>query len=659
MYKGEISVVEEQLSSLIKAAESLQVRGLSHPDQVPAGGHGGGLGVHLGRSQSPPQVCMEKFPHYPVHDAMSPHNGPGASSPYPPSPSEDPRDRDLRLGSPLRLPTIPHMPSISFTDGPLTPPRRRSGESGAAGAQPQDLSKATSSPTADRPDRLDRLDVADLSVKRSRPSSVGLPSSGTTPVPSATPNTMPSLKHESEESGDCLDMSNPERRDFPNHVSDHPHPGLLLRAQDSPLDNSGFPNIPSLAAMAMTTPQHVFPLDSQLGLFPGMEPHHRNPLLNDLPESRGENHHIPSQLPNPNSGPNPGTTPGGKRSKSKWQDGRPKGQHSAPRGGPPRSWTNAELTEALQHVWNKKMTTSQASRIFGIPYNSLLMYVRGKYGKSLKLEQLRKDCQGGPVGPLDLLGLPQLGHNNNQITERIERMDRELDRDVPAMPESDLIMGPNFPYSGNFYPDFPGFPLPVGMVHLLPQSEKNRLNQAVPVNAQLPLALDFASFRGDKDLDRDREHDDRDRESERDRKRERKVAQAHQVILRERERELQQQQREMLQREQRREQDHHQREREREQILRERERERDRDSRDPPSSPRSSQSTPQPPAAPVTPPSPAQENNNTNTDKLLKTQDLISFRACGVTPVPTPPLAHTPLPISSQPELVVEFNGQE
>lgn len=69
---------------------------------------------------------------------------------------------------------------------------------------------------------------------------------------------------------------------------------------------------------------------------------------------------------------------------------RPKGQHSAPRGGPPRSWTNAELTEALHHVWNKKMTTSQASRLFGIPYNSLLMYVRGKYGKSLNLEQLRK-----------------------------------------------------------------------------------------------------------------------------------------------------------------------------------------------------------------------------------------------------------------------------
>ena len=67
----------------------------------------------------------------------------------------------------------------------------------------------------------------------------------------------------------------------------------------------------------------------------------------------------------------------------------PKGQHSAPRGGPPRSWTNDELTKALENVWNKRMTTSQASRFYSIPYNSLLMYVRGKYGKSLKLDKLK------------------------------------------------------------------------------------------------------------------------------------------------------------------------------------------------------------------------------------------------------------------------------
>lgn len=37
------------------------------------------------------------------------------------------------------------------------------------------------------------------------------------------------------------------------------------------------------------------------------------------------------------------------------------------------------------------MTTSQASRVYHIPYNSLLMYVRGKYGKSLQLDQLKKN----------------------------------------------------------------------------------------------------------------------------------------------------------------------------------------------------------------------------------------------------------------------------
>ena len=41
--------------------------------------------------------------------------------------------------------------------------------------------------------------------------------------------------------------------------------------------------------------------------------------------------------------------------------GRHRAQHSAPRGGPPRAWSNADLTEALHNVWNKKMTTSQVN----------------------------------------------------------------------------------------------------------------------------------------------------------------------------------------------------------------------------------------------------------------------------------------------------------
>lgn len=180
--------------------------------------------------------------------------------------------------------------------------------------------------------------------------------------------------------------------------------------------------------------------------------------------------------------------------------GRPKGQHSAPRGGPPRSWTNAELTEALQHVWNKKMTTSQASRIFGIPYNSLLMYVRGKYGKSLKLEQLKKECFGDLGGPLDLLGLGSLGANNNN-----NNPPKSL-----KGPEQDLMLGPpGFnpgPYpTSNFYPDFgSSFPVPVGMVHLLPQSEKNR--EPSPLDyAKEDARRDNPSTPNSKELDLRRE----------------------------------------------------------------------------------------------------------------------------------------------------------
>nr|CAD7575702.1 unnamed protein product [Timema californicum] len=271
---------------------------------------------------------------------------------------------------------------------------------------------------------------------------------------------------------------------------------------DSSLDNSNFPHLSSMSALSLTPPHSkssrtnlhlgflavwiedrggglrgssfVFSLDSPLGFFPGMEAC-RNPLLNDLPESKNENHHIM-----------------GKR-----KMGRPKGQHSAPRGGPPRSWTNAELTEALQHVWNKKMTTSQASRIFGIPYNSLLMYVRGKYGKSLKLEQLKKDCLGGPGGPLDLLGLGPLGPpppniNNNNATGKSNPEDLL----GPPGSEHDLVaaMGPGFnPYSpASFYPDFAAsFPVPVSMIHLLPQSEKNR-ELFPPVSMPMPLDISMS-----------------------------------------------------------------------------------------------------------------------------------------------------------------------
>lgn len=193
---------------------------------------------------------------------------------------------------------------------------------------------------------------------------------------------------------------------------------------------------------------------------------------------------------------------------------RPKGQHSAPRGGPPRSWTNTELTDALQHVWNKKMTTSQASRIFGIPYNSLLMYVRGKYGKSLKLEQLRKDCISGP--PIELLTMG-ISHNNNSKRmndNHKKHHDRHKDMDGPPLPRSassepDMLSGSGQmfnPFPTGFYPDFPFPGLPLNMLNLLPPDrhqsssssmlmamdedcKSDRSKQSLEDEFQQPLAL--------------------------------------------------------------------------------------------------------------------------------------------------------------------------
>lgn len=108
----------------------------------------------------------------------------------------------------------------------------------------------------------------------------------------------------------------------------------------------------------------------------------------------------------------------------------PKGQHSAPRGGPPRAWTNDDLTKALQHVWNKRMTTSQASRFFGIPYNSLLMYVRGKYGKSLKLDALKKTTPAAndnlnTIGNSRSTPKEKLAHEKARMKENVLKSGRD------------------------------------------------------------------------------------------------------------------------------------------------------------------------------------------------------------------------------------------
>ncbi|KAL0821957.1 hypothetical protein ABMA28_005345 [Loxostege sticticalis] len=365
MYRGEVSVAQEQLGTVIRAGESLQVRGLTDQDREE-------------QARSPPPTPLARSPVQTTPPAPSPPVSPA---------SPQPRRKQAR-------------------------PRRRSGES-------------------DTPENL--------SMRRS-------PSGGLKAVRLARPRSPPKQEQSDEPETEVP----PPPRMFPSH-------------QDM------FPPVPPAAVSALSlTPPHMFGIDSPLGLFPpGME-HKMYPMMDVEHRAPPLDAQLFTNV------------------KKKW---RPKGQHSAPRGGPPRSWTNAELTEALQHVWNKKMTTSQASRIFGIPYNSLLMYVRGKYGKSLKLEQLRKDCIGGP---LDVLNMNSGNNNNNHPPSKHQhdKEDHQNSSQRPASSEPDIASNPMFnPFSQGFYPEFPpGFPMPLNMLHLLPPNDKAR-----ELYQSMPMALDSLS----------------------------------------------------------------------------------------------------------------------------------------------------------------------
>ncbi|XP_071439054.1 protein jim lovell-like [Hetaerina americana] len=509
MYKGEISVAQEHLTSLIKAAESLQVRGLAHteerepgagPEQpadtstaegaaargsdgvarVEEGGSGEAGGPCLPKVLSPfcpsplaalepprllpslappsahpppsalPCLPFEDAPEHspPAHLRPASHLAPTASLPPPyAAHAAPPPPPSAHAPPPAAPPSMEHHRSSPLPRRKQARPRRRSGE-----LVPQDLSKPGQA-TCETPENL--------SMKKSL-------------VNSSSAMTEKGLKCEAEEcmvqnqkgaQTECsqfptpslmegpvvdsrpLSMTTNDRVDYSNCAAESI--SLPPLPSDSSMDGTPYPQIPSVSSLAMTPPQAFNPESQHIGFFSPMDTC-QNPLLNEiLPETRIENHVL------------------GKR-----KLGRPKGQHSAPRGGPPRSWTNSELTEALHNVWNKRMTTSQASRIFGIPYNSLLMYVRGKYGKSLKLEQLKKNClvgggRGGPLQGTDLLP-PVLPLGRGQPYPMVEGDEgggtsrAELEAALPLDPYAQL------------YSDFGSFPIPVGMIHLLPQSEKNR-----------------------------------------------------------------------------------------------------------------------------------------------------------------------------------------
>ncbi|KAF5286978.1 hypothetical protein FQR65_LT12376 [Abscondita terminalis] len=442
MYKGEISVGQEQLQSLIKAAESLQVRGLANQDQFGIDKESSAVNNHtLTPSTSPMDYDRGFYPSGRFSTPAATGLKTERVSPITPLSGNI-------FESPVKL---PHMPHITFPDNLLprvdcqspiprrkqARPRRRSGE--LCGAQ--DLTTNTLKPTSPAEETAENLC---MKKPTREPEKMLKNAKSSTPDLTGSPELDLSITHDKEYLP-SPPLSLPPVLNLHQELDSH-----------SPLP---FPPMPSVSALSMTSPHSkFFGLDSPLGLFPPGLDGCRNPLL---------------EMADPRNTPD-------SQLFAKKKMGRPKGQHSAPRGGPPRSWTNAELTEALQHVWNKKMTTSQASRIFGIPYNSLLMYVRGKYGKSLKLEQLRKDCISGPGAP-DFLGL---GNNNNNSSKSDQRDSESIQPNTrPSSSDEPPPQPPVFnPFAPNFYPDFgTGFPIPVSMIHLLPQSEKNREHYEQPL----------------------------------------------------------------------------------------------------------------------------------------------------------------------------------
>jgi len=190
MYKGETSVPESQLTSLIKAAESLKVRGLTSSDQSLPPGLAGGPTRDGSRSNSrhnspmPGNFGASRSLHYsPSPARYPPSNGGGDNQEGPVS--KVPHMSSSDQSSPMSLTT--HDPearrsaeercSASSASARASPgpagsgprrkqarPRRRSGDS--IGNASLDLSKADSPPFRKSPAHLDDATPENLSMKR-------------------------------------------------------------------------------------------------------------------------------------------------------------------------------------------------------------------------------------------------------------------------------------------------------------------------------------------------------------------------------------------------------------------------------------------------------------------------------------------------------------
>lgn len=260
MYKGEISVGQEQLQNLIKAAESLQVRGLAHQEQLGVDKESSTTNQTPTPSTSPNDYGFGRFP----TPGTTVRTVGERSSPFSPLPGPN-------YEPPLKL---PHMSHPSFTDNLLPSrhecssplprrkqarPRRRSGE--LCGAQ--DLSKPSTPP------QPQEETAENLCVKK--PIKTELPAKQTQEPQSQQslqqshqvqshhhrePSQPQQVKTERSDPGSPpeLDLSMPEKEYIPSPpLSLPPVLGMHQDHMDShsPLP---FPPMPSVSALTMTPP---------------------------------------------------------------------------------------------------------------------------------------------------------------------------------------------------------------------------------------------------------------------------------------------------------------------------------------------------------------------------------------------------------------------
>lgn len=254
MYKGEISVGQEQLQNLIKAAESLQVRGLAHQEHLGVEKESSITNQTSTPSHSPNDYDFGRFP------------TPGTtvravgerSSPFSPltGPNYEP---------PLKLPHMSHpsfaenlLPSRHECSSPLprrkqARPRRRSGEL----CGPQDLSSKPSSPP--RQEETAENLCMKKPIKVEPPTKLSQESLNQSHQPQLVQNqghTQPKVKTERSEpsSPPELDLSMPDKEYIPSPpLSLPPVLGLHPDHMDSHSPLS-FPPMPSVSALAMSSP---------------------------------------------------------------------------------------------------------------------------------------------------------------------------------------------------------------------------------------------------------------------------------------------------------------------------------------------------------------------------------------------------------------------